>query len=231
MISYLMVARGGSKGLLRKNLRTIAGRTLMAWKAASVRAADPSAVIHLSTEDPEIAEEGKRLGCEIIDRPPELASDTATSDSVILHALPHLIGEKCFLLEPSSPFTPPEDYTLALDIADAHSAALVLGMRHVYPHTSFVVEEDISSASKFCVSALIAADQRRQAFPPQVTANGSLYLFNVRSMATSGALYGSPNNSFPLVQDLWSSIEIEDANDLAFAEFAVEKGYVTWPAS
>jgi CMP-N,N'-diacetyllegionaminic acid synthase len=80
-------ARGGSKGIPRKNLREVAGRSLIAWTAATVRALPWVDQALLSTDDAEIAAEGLRCGLAVpFVRPPELASDTATGVDAWRHA-------------------------------------------------------------------------------------------------------------------------------------------------
>jgi N-acylneuraminate cytidylyltransferase len=83
----LIPARGGSKGIPRKNIRPIAGKPLIAW---SIEAALASKLIDrcvVSTEDTEIAVVAREFGAEVLDRPAELATDVATTDDVMSHAL------------------------------------------------------------------------------------------------------------------------------------------------
>ena len=83
----LIPARGGSKGIPRKNIRMIGGKPLIAW---TIEAALSSKLIDrcvVSTEDTEIAEVAKQFGAEVLDRPIELATDVASTDDVMQHAL------------------------------------------------------------------------------------------------------------------------------------------------
>ncbi|MCW7536791.1 acylneuraminate cytidylyltransferase family protein [Aquabacterium sp. A7-Y] len=83
----LIPARGGSKGIPRKNIRLIAGKPLIAW---TIEAALSSKLIDrcvVSTEDAEIAEVAKQFGAEVLTRPAELATDVASTDDVMQHAL------------------------------------------------------------------------------------------------------------------------------------------------
>lgn len=81
----IILARGGSKGLPRKNLQKIAGRSLLRWAIEATLAAELP--VYVSTEDGEISREA--IGCKatVIIRPQELASDEATSTEALYHAV------------------------------------------------------------------------------------------------------------------------------------------------
>lgn len=108
-ILAIIPARGGSKGIPRKNIRELAGKPLIYW---TINAALNSGVIDrlvVSTEDEEIAVVAKSLGAEIIKRPQELAEDQAPTEPVMLHALDELekegyVPEYVSLIQCTSPF-------------------------------------------------------------------------------------------------------------------------------
>jgi CMP-N-acetylneuraminic acid synthetase len=90
----IIPARGGSKGIPRKNLQLVGGKPLIAWSIeASMNCPEIDRTI-LSTEDEEIAEMGRKLGAEVpFMRPPELAVDYATTEGVLQHAVQWLETE------------------------------------------------------------------------------------------------------------------------------------------
>ena len=101
----IVPARGGSKGIPRKNLRVVAGRTLVGWAVhAGLEAATVTDVV-VSSDDPEILEEGRRQGALPLLRPSALATDSASTDAVLLHALGALgwRHEIVVLLQPTVP--------------------------------------------------------------------------------------------------------------------------------
>ncbi|OGC04179.1 hypothetical protein A2276_06175 [candidate division WOR-1 bacterium RIFOXYA12_FULL_43_27] len=103
MILGVILARGGSKGVPRKNIKMIAGKPLIAW---TIEAAKKSRLIDrlvVSTEDVEIASIAKQFGAEVIDRPKELATDDTTTLSALQHVLSVVDAEAVVLLEPTSP--------------------------------------------------------------------------------------------------------------------------------
>jgi N,N'-diacetyllegionaminate synthase len=120
---FLIPARGGSKRIPGKNLRNLAGTPLVAWAGRIARAAAaPGDVIVCSTEDSEIATVASIWGLRTLSRPAELATDTATSLEVALHALDAVEREGepidlLVLVQPTSPLTDPADLRAAIDLA------------------------------------------------------------------------------------------------------------------
>ena len=103
MILGVIPARGGSKGIARKNVRNLLGRPLVEW---SVRAAKGSKRLDrfvVSTEDSEIASVSSGLGAEVLNRPCSLASDEAILTYVLRHVLEHIRADIIVLLAPTSP--------------------------------------------------------------------------------------------------------------------------------
>lgn len=113
----LIPARGGSRGVVRKNLREVGGKSLIARAVESARAADCVDRVVLSSDDPEIIQAAVSLGCEVpFIRPAELASDEATAMDVVRHAL-EILPEQydlIVLLQPTSPFRSGADIDAAV---------------------------------------------------------------------------------------------------------------------
>ena len=103
MIFGVIPARGGSKGIPQKNVRQVCGKPLIAW---TIEAAQQSVLLDrwvVSTEDPEIASISRHYGAEILNRPPQLATDTTPTLHVLKHALDHVSADIVVLLQPTSP--------------------------------------------------------------------------------------------------------------------------------
>jgi CMP-N,N'-diacetyllegionaminic acid synthase len=101
-------ARGGSKGVLKKNLKQIAGKPLLVWTMEAVRASKLLDRYVVSTEDAEIAKVTREMGVEVLDRPAALATDEATTLSVLQHALAQIPAETLVLLQATSPIRDPD---------------------------------------------------------------------------------------------------------------------------
>lgn len=106
-IVAIIPARGGSKGIPRKNLKPIAGRPLIEWTIGQALAV-PGLRVIVSTEDAEIAATAATAGAEVVERPAELALDTTATEPVVEHVIAQLSarGERpdaVMLLQATSP--------------------------------------------------------------------------------------------------------------------------------
>lgn len=99
----IIPARGGSKGIPRKNIKEIAGKPLIAWTIETAKASRKLSRFVVSTEDSEIAGISKKYGAEVIDRPLKLATDKAATLSALQHVLSKIEADAVVLLQPTSP--------------------------------------------------------------------------------------------------------------------------------
>lgn len=228
---WLLVGRGGSKGVPGKNLARVGGRSLVQWKIDAVKPLVGSGTLACSTDSPEIADEARRCGAMIpFIRPPELASDTAATADVVRHALDNIEGEcdRVMLLEPSAPFATTASYVEALGLYNQQQAHLVVGMKRVEPHSTFVGEQPDDG----CVTPImvrmdrVGRNLRRQDFKPEWTQSGSMYLFGVDMFRKTGSIYSGSRNYGVLI-DKWRSIEIDNPEDLLLAQFAWDNGFLS----
>ena len=224
---WLLVGRGGSKAVPGKNLRRIGGRTLVEWKLGAAIAAGARDIV-VSSDSPEIRGVAMHYGAsrEII-RPAELASDEATTASVVRHALETLGGsyDAVMLLECSSPFTRPEQYNAALAMMKAEDADLVVGMKETFPHIAFIGERRDDSSINGIVLQFQRMARRRQDFKECWTPAGNIYLFRTQPFLATNDIYGGIR-LLGLKCGRWSAHEIDTPEDLELAEFAYERGYV-----
>jgi N-acylneuraminate cytidylyltransferase len=103
----IIPARGGSKAILRKNIKLIAGKPLIAWTIESALRSKLIDRFVVSTEDREIAEIARKYGAEVLERPQALATDTATTLSVVQHVLSLIPADAVVILQPTSPLRGP----------------------------------------------------------------------------------------------------------------------------
>lgn len=107
----VITARGGSKGVHRKNIRDLAGRPLIAWTIEEAKKSKYITKLILSSEDAEIIEVARNYGCEVpFVRPKDLAADDTPGVDPILHAIEQCPGyDYVILLQPTSPLRTAED--------------------------------------------------------------------------------------------------------------------------
>ena len=96
-------ARGGSKGIPRKNIKMIAEKPLIQWTIESAKSSELISRFVVSTEDAEIAKVSKECGAEVIDRPLAFAADETSTVSVLQHAMSVIEADVVVILQPTSP--------------------------------------------------------------------------------------------------------------------------------
>lgn len=108
MILGVTPVRGGSKGVPRKNIRMVCGKPLIAWTIEAARRSELLDRYLVSTEDAEIAEIARERDAEVLERPPELATDEASTVEVLRHVLRRVPAEVVVLLQATSPIREPD---------------------------------------------------------------------------------------------------------------------------
>lgn len=125
-------ARGGSKGIPRKNVRLLCGKPLIAWTIEAAQQAASVGRVVVSTDDPEIGAVSKQYGAEVVWRPASISGDTASSESVLVHTLEQLgirQGRMAFL-QCTAPLMLPEDIDGTLGLLDRCLSAFTAAPWH-----------------------------------------------------------------------------------------------------
>ena len=233
-ILFLITARGGSKSIPGKNLRQLGGLSLVGFKARSACKSRYCSRLIISTDCPEIQAEARRQGVEVpFTRPAELASDTASSQDVILHALQWIEDHEMraydaiMLLQPSSPFARARDYDAAVELMRAKNAQVVLGLREMEVHSTFVGPMEPDGRIPDIVRRVGSRRaRRRQDMPADYTMNGALYLFGWDFFKQRQDFYADPQQTYGYVMDAYSSVDIDEPVDLVWAQFLVDNQLV-----
>jgi CMP-N-acetylneuraminic acid synthetase len=219
----LIPARGGSKGIPRKNVRPLGGRPLLAWTAETALAARGLARVVLSTEDAEIAEVGRTLGLDVpFMRPAALATDRTPMRDVVRHALRSLdeAGDEydaVCLLQPTVPFRAPELVDACIARLEQVNADAVITVRRVperyNPHWVYLEDEEELLALSTGAEAPIA---RRQDLPPAYHRDGSVYVIH-RRVITEGASFLGRRVAGHVIDDE-VAVNIDEPTDWVLAE-------------
>lgn len=140
MILGLIPARGGSKGIPRKNIKPLGGKPLIQWTIEAARASKCLDRLVVSTEDAEIKAVVQGLGVEVLDRPAVLARDETPMSMVLKHVVGNIEWDKSenilVLLQPTSPFRDPESIRVAVDLIRAGAAVEVAAVAPIPPRYS-----------------------------------------------------------------------------------------------
>lgn len=219
----LITARGGSKGVPRKNLRLLGGKPLIAW---TIEAAQKSAYLDrliLSSDDMEIIDTARRWGCEApFVRPPELATDSSDSLSVVKHALEALDRSYDYLvlLQPTSPLRSAGDIDACLTLCherDVSSCVSVVEAEKT-PFWMFKRDESGTLVPLFAPEEMPA---RRQDAPPVYVLNGAVFVAGTNHLKSGGSFVASDTVSHVMTKAV--SVDIDTENDLALLQWRLER--------
>lgn len=206
----IIPARGGSKGIPRKNLVDIGGLPMIAW---TIRAAIGSGVIDrtiLSTDDPEIAETAQRFGAEIPGlRPPELATDSSPTLSVVRHALAEYArdADTVVLLQPTSPLRVADDIANAMQLY-RQTGRSVVGVTKAKP-PSWLFRRDADGTLARAIPDL-DVDPLRQ-MQDVVIPNGAIYIGRTSLLLNGGSFY---DDAVGYMMPPERSVDVDDLFDL-----------------
>ena len=216
----LVTARGGSKGLPGKNIRPLCGKPLIAWSVEAARAAASVDRIVVSTDSEAIAAAAAAAGAEVpFMRPAELATDTASSINVVIHALDALgwkDDDLVVLLEPTSPLREAVDIDAALArLVETGATAVVSVAQAGSAHPAFVFRQDSGGRlSPFLERP--PTGLRRQDIEPVYYLDGSLYASRVGALRRRRSFYHDDTVAYEIAK--WKSPEIDDLDDFIVVE-------------
>ena len=218
----LVPARGGSKGVPDKNIRRLAGRTLLEYVAAAASASGIVDRTVLSTDSERVADEGRRAGLEVpFMRPSELARDDTPMLPVVEHALDALeragwTPEIVVLLQPTSPLRQPAHIRRAVEELRASGADSVVTVIELPRHMSpdYVMRIDEGRLVPFLPES--GRVTRRQDARPAFVRDGTVYAFRRRALAETGSIYG--RDCRPLLLAARESLSIDTPEDWKEAE-------------
>lgn len=217
----LITARGGSKGIPRKNIKMLGEKPLIVW---SIEAALQSKLLDrvvVSTDDEEIAVIASEAGADVpFMRPSNLSGDQVAGVDPVLHALKCLPEcDGVLLLQPTSPLRTSEDIDGCLDFAVSQTASSVVSVSEasVHPHWTYRVNMNQT------LDPIVVSDSvvRRQELPKAYAVNGAMYyakaewLFESKDFMTSDTLaYIMPTER---------SVDIDTLLDWKLAEILLEE--------
>lgn len=225
-------ARGGSKGLPGKNLRTLGGLSLLEHAICFAKACESVGRVVVSTDSEEIASAARAAGAEVpFMRPAELAGDETPMWPVLVHALQQVESTKAtydylLLVDPTAPVRSPADVDTAFSrlLADATADGIVsVAEPRFSPVWQCVVERDGALAHLVPEGAGLV---RRQDAPQVFYIDGSLYVWRAAFVRGGHASWFEGRNLMHVVP---SEGSIDTPDDLRRLELLVEAGIVTLP--
>lgn len=218
----IITARGGSKGIPRKNVRLLCGKPLLQYTVEAGLAAKRLSRLVLSTEDEEIAEVGRRCGVDVpFMRPADLARDDTPTLPVLQYTVRMLEEQEdrydaICLLQPTNPLRRPEHIDGCIELMERESADAVVTVLPVpaeyNPHWVFFEEDGLLALS----TGESAPIPRRQELPPAFHREGSVYVTRRDVLMEQNSLYGRRLAGF-LMDPAWR-VNIDGPEDWQRAE-------------
>lgn len=216
-------ARGGSKGVPRKNIRPFCGKPLIAWTIEAALAAPSIAQVIVSTDDAEIAEVARKYGDLVpFMRPADLATDTAQTLPVVQHAVAQAenAGMKVsvvVLLQPTTPLRQAKDIELGIQKIQSSGADSVVSVVEVGGNHPFRMKRIVGDDVLVNFIDQGFEDMRpRQSLPPVYIREGSIYIARRDVVMKQNTMVGK--NARALVIPPSQTINIDNALDFEMAE-------------
>jgi N-acylneuraminate cytidylyltransferase len=221
-IIAVITAREGSKGVINKNLREVAGMSLVGRAIYAAINAKIFDKVILTTDGIKIAEEGEKLGAEVVFRPSELSGDSSKSIDAVVHAITQTgINEGIVvLLQPTSPLRKSKHIIEAVDkfkSSEAASLVSVCESEH-HPYKTFILESDELEVIK----DIRYLDMPRQEMPKSYRLNGAVFVNSIDELIAKKSFYNLPIEVYEM--DAQSSIDIDSELDLKIANILIEEG-------
>lgn len=229
-ILAIIPARGGSKGVPRKNIKILAGKPMIVWSIEAAKRSKYIDRIIVSTEDEEIRDISIKNGAEIpFVRPKELARDDTSSVDVILYALNKIIEDEkkeydfILLLQPTSPLRTEKHIDEAIEnfmrnFDEFNSLISITELEHpIYWNRSIGNNNKLEKIIEYDKSQ----NYRRQDFEGLYRLNGAIYI--IKTDAFLKYKNFETENTMVFVMDRRSSIDIDCIDDFELAEFYLKK--------
>lgn len=221
-IITIIPARGGSKGIPKKNIALLGGKPLLAYTIEAVQEANLNGPIVVSTDDYEIAVIAKKFGAQVVKRPQEISGDTAPTEDALLHVLYEyqargMSFDMVLTLQPTSPFRNPKTISeFVKRFCEIHSEYDAMLSFHE-DRTDFWVQEGNGAFHRLFPDA----PRRRQARRPLYGENSVLYITKVTALSETKSILGRRPAGFIIAHE--EALDINDSRDLLLAEFLLSQ--------
>jgi N-acylneuraminate cytidylyltransferase len=210
-------ARGGSKGIPRKNIRLLAGKPLIVHTIEQARQSSWVTETVVSTDDNEIASVSEAAGATVVRRPADISGDQASSESALIHAIQCLLQQGrplpdlTVFLQCTSPVRRPGDIDAAVATLMQKGADSLLS---VSPSHRFLWTEEGGEARS--INYNFRNRPRRQDMAPQYVENGSIYVFRTQALLDSGNRLSGKVALYPMDEE--AAVDIDSMLDMKLAE-------------
>ena len=219
----IILARGGSKGLPGKNIKTLCGKPLINWTIEQGLQCSFVTDLIVSTDCEILASVASKAGAEVpFLRPLNLALDTSSSIDSIIHAIDYLDGlgrtyNYVLLLEPTSPLREVNDLEESFSLMINNNLESLVSVSEAttnHPNYMFTINDNhrmVPFSNNQNSNGL-----RRQDLEPCFFLDGSIYFSTTKSLINNSGFYHK--NTYAFVLPKWKSLEIDDFDDFLMVE-------------
>lgn len=214
----IIPARGGSKGLPRKNVLCLGGTPLVVRAIEQARGSRAVNEVVVSTDDAEIAALSEQAGAAVVWRPGELAMDRTPTVAVLIHVLqtrrPESMPDRVVTLQPTSPLRLPRHIDEAIGLLTPEFDAVV--SLSPVSHSPYRMYSVVGDTLRPFMEGGPPPGTPRQELPVVYQENGAVYVTWTRILREQNSIWG--RRTRPLLMDMESSVDIDTAVDLMLAE-------------
>ena len=218
-------ARGGSKSIPRKNIKTLAGKPLIAWTIETALQTQGIDYVIVSTEDKEIASVAKKFGAQVpFLRPSLLAEDDTPGIAPVLHALEQLPGfDWVLFLQPTSPLRSVDDIEGIIQFCCIQGSPSAVSISEVSKHPFWMYNLDDHKRLQPLTPNRPEILQRQE-LPSAYVLNGALYLARTDWLREQGRFIG--HGTLGYVMPAERSIDLDTPQDWDWAEYVIKRNHV-----
>jgi CMP-N,N'-diacetyllegionaminic acid synthase len=217
----IIPARGGSKGIPNKNLISFCGKPLLAWSILQAKKSKNISNVYVSSNDKQILDTAEQYGALPIERPPELSTDTASSESALKHAIDHLLEnnikiDAVVFLQATSPLREAFDIDKAIEKFIEEKADSLFSMTVLDDFMAWKYEDGKLVGATFDP----ISRTRRQDSEDYYLENGSIYVFKPSIIQKHNNRLGGDISIYEM--PFWKSYEIDTLEDIDLCSFYFE---------
>lgn len=218
----IIPARGGSKGIPQKNIKSFNGKPLISWTIETALRCPLINETIVSTDNLIIADVAKSCGASVpFIRPDELAKDTTSGIEPVLHAFQQLPEyDWILLLQPTSPLRTPDDICGIINLVKDKNASSAVSVSEAINHPYWTYSLDDGKLINLCKNE---KKLLRQDLPPAYNLNGALYLVSRNFLETKRTFIDKSTLAY--VMPRHRSVDIDDMDDWDFAEYLIKKNH------
>lgn len=223
-ILAIIPARGGSKGVLRKNIKMLAGKPLIAWTIEEAKKSKYISRLILSSEDDEIINVAKKYGCEVpFKRPIELAQDNTPGIEPVLHAIEKLGADDydfVILLQPTSPLRTIEDIDGCIEFALKNKSDFVVSVTEPNKSPYWMYKLKSNGTMEPLIQQIVTAT-RRQDLSKVYALNGALYFGKIKKILKEKSFLTNSTKAY--IMPINRSFDIDNELDFIICDQIIKE--------